>query len=122
MSSSLITFDEPTTSLLETSEIAGFLLLDRTTAGSEGTTETDFVLFDGTTQEAKSLTETSLIVTDVPTVVHEQNEEDVDEAFILAFGRGPQGPAGGPGPVGPAGPPTGEDVPDLVVYFENGLM
>lgn len=61
-----------------------------------------------------------------PAVVPVVVEQPSDSRLVVPVG-GPAGPSGGSGPNGPPGPPgpvgnLDEDLPDLTLLFENGLI
>lgn len=67
-----------------------------------------------------------VVLDDDPGPKHVVIEEE-DSSLITIVEDGPQGPTGGAGPEGPQGPegPPGEgydDLPDLSLLFENGLL
>lgn len=50
-------------------------------------------------------------------------ERDEQTAILAVAEQGPSGPPGATGPQGPTGPDFAADqVPDLTLFFENGLI
>lgn len=124
--SSALELDDPDLILQEDVEVTGFLISEQTAVQTvTGDGETGFLLTDGDADLELAESDSSFLVTDAPGVDLEVPEEDLDEAFLLAYGRGPQGPPSTvPGPQGPPGAPGegAEDLPDLTTMFENSLF